>query len=316
MIKVDGLKKRFGAVKALDGFSLECAPGEMTALVGPNGSGKSTALKIIAGVMKHDAGEVVLDGEPIGMNSTRVRERTSYLPQRVEFPEQVTAGEVLSFFARLRRIDKPRVSELISAFGFHGFETKRTGELSGGMLQRLALAVVFMPQADLYILDEATNNLDAEGMARFRAQTLAELERGASVILSTHGLREVETLAHTIAVVSGGRIVAKKRIETFVEDVGRRRKMWITMENLSEAHRHVAEGMGADKTVMNCNTMTVECREEQRIPILNALAEQGAAITKFGLYEPSLEDLYEQALTSSTDRDVEVDGCSRPGPCG
>jgi ABC-2 type transport system ATP-binding protein len=172
------------------------------------------------------------------------------------------------------------------------------------MLQRLALAVVFLPDADLYLLDEATNNLDAEGLARFREQVLAVLERGASVILSTHILTEAENLAHTIAIVSNGRIVMEKRREKFAEDVSHSRKMWITMENLSPKFQEIALQMGAENAILNCDTITVECSEQNRIPILNALAQHGAVIKEFGLYEPSIEEIYRQVLgdQGTTDR--------------
>jgi ABC-type uncharacterized transport system ATPase subunit len=124
------------------------------------------------------------------------------------------------------------------------------------------------------------------------------LEHGASIILSTHILKEVESLAHRIAIVSNGRIVLEERIEQFVEDMSQSRKMWITMENLSDRFRIVALKMGATKADLNCNTITVECTEEQRVPILYELAREGARIKLFGLLEPSLEDMYKQALDS------------------
>ncbi len=296
MIEVKGLEKNFGKLRALDGLQFTCAPGEMIALVGPNGSGKSTALKIIAGTMSQDKGEVRIGEEPISMNSVRLRNRISYLPQRVAFPDQATAKEVLTFFSRLRGIDRTRVTSLMTIFGFQGFEKKRVAELSGGMMQRLALAVVFLPQADLYILDEATNNLDSDGNSRFREQVGAVLQRGASIILSTHILRAVEHLAHTIAIMAGGRIILETRREEFVAELTRSRKMWITIENLSERFRKIALEMGAEKAILNCRTMTIECGEEQRIRILNELDKHGAVIREFGLYEPSLEEMYHQVL--------------------
>lgn len=301
MITVKGLHKRFNGLKAVDGMDFECVPGEMIALVGPNGSGKSTALKIIAGIMRRDGGEVRLGEELVDLSSVELRKRISYLPQRVAFPDQITAKEVLTFFARLRGIGRERIDQLVSAFGFHGFEKKKVAELSGGMLQRLALAVVFLPEADLYILDEATNNLDSEGLTRFREQALAVMDRGASIILSTHLLKEVENLAHKIAIVSKGRIVLVERIEQFIEDVSQTRKMWITMDNLSDRFRSLALAMGANEAILNCNTMTVDCGEDDRIPILSALAQDGAVIKQFGLYEPSLEDVYQQVLGSHLD---------------
>jgi ABC-type multidrug transport system ATPase subunit len=296
MIEISGLVKNFGQVRALDGLTFTCNPGEMIALVGPNGSGKSTALKIVAGVIGQDEGHVRIGGELMTMGSVKLRGRISYLPQRAAFPDQATTKEVLTFFSSIRSLDNGRTSHMMSAFGLRGFERKRVAELSGGMLQRLALAVSFLPEADLYVLDEATNNLDAEGLARFRENALGVLDKGASVILSTHILREVEHLANTIAMVFQGRIVMEKRIDKFVKDMSRSRKMWITMENLADKFRNLALEMGADKVILNCNTMTVECEERIRIPILSALSQNGAKITEFGLYEPSLADMYHQVF--------------------
>lgn len=308
MISITGVQKKFGPITAVDNLSLDCAPGELTALIGPNGSGKSTMLRIIAGLMQPDKGEVRIGGELMGISAVQLRKKISYLPQRVAFPEQTTAKEVLTFFARIRKIPETRVSELISAFGFHDFEKKKVGELSGGMLQRLAIAVVFLPQADLYILDEATNNLDAEGLARFHEEAQSVLERGAAVIMSTHILKEVEYMAHKIAILARGRVVLTRRVDQFVQDVGQSRKMWITMQNLSQKHGEIALGMGADKVLLNGKTMTIECGEELRIPILHALFASGAVVREFGLHEPSLEKIYHECLaTEGSDTDV----CSR-----
>lgn len=297
MITVRGLQKRFGPVKALDDLDFDCESGEIVALVGPNGSGKSTALRILAGIMRPDNGEARIGQDLISMSSVGLRSRISYLPQRIEFPDQVTAKEVLTFFARIRQIAAERVMELISRFGLRGFENKKVGELSGGMLQRLAIAVVFLPRADAYVVDEPTNNLDADGLAHFREETIGAGSRGASVIMSTHILREVEHLAHRIVVMANGKNLFTKKIEQFSKDLSHSRKMWLTVENLSEAHRAIALQSGAEKVVLNCNTMTVECTEALRIPILNALFQAGAGIKEFGLYEPSLQQIYDQALS-------------------
>jgi ABC-type multidrug transport system ATPase subunit len=297
MITVRSLQKKFGPVKALDDLEVDCNPGEIVALVGPNGSGKSTALRILAGIMRPDGGEARIGSDTIDISSVTVRKRISYLPQRIEFPDQLTAKEVLAFFARIRQISTEKVVELISRFGFLGFEKKKVGELSGGMLQRLAIAVVFLPCADAYVLDEPTNNLDAEGLARFREETVEAASRGASVIMSTHILREVEHLAHRIVVMANGKNLFTKRIEQFSLDLSHSRKMWLTVENLSEDHRDVALRSGAEEVVLNCRSMTVQCTETLRIPILNALFQAGAAVKEFGLYEPSLQQIYDQALS-------------------
>ena len=265
MITVKRLMKKFKQVTALDGLEFKCAPGEIVALIGPNGSGKSTALRILAGIMAADCGDTRIGEKVISMSSIRLRSRISYLPQRVTLPDQITAKEVLAFFARIRKVPDHRVSGLVSSFGFQGFEQKKVCELSRGMLQRLAIAVIFLPCADAYILDEPTNNLDADGLERFREETLNAAARGASVIMSTHILREVEHLAHKIVVMANGRDLFTKKIEQFSEDLNSSRKMWITIENLSERHRAIVLENGADQAILNCRTMTVECGERQRI---------------------------------------------------
>lgn len=313
MITVRSLRKRFGPVKALDDLDVDCNPGEIVALVGPNGSGKSTALRILAGTMRPDAGEARIGSDRIDISSVILRNRISYLPQRIEFPDLVTAKELLVFFAGIRQISAERVTQLISRFGFQGFERKKVGELSGGMLQRLAIAVVFLPRADAYVLDEPTNNLDAEGLARFREETIWAASRGASVIMSTHILREVEHLAHRIIVMANGKNLFSKRIDQFAKDLSHSRKMWLIVDNLSEWHKAVALESGAENVVLNCRTMTVECADTLRIPILNALFETGAAIKEFGLYEPSLQQIYDQALSGEC---IPNRGAStNPAPC-
>ncbi len=297
MITVRNLNKRFGSLKALDGLNFDANSGEIVALVGPNGSGKSTALRILSGVMRADGGEAKIANKKITISSTKLRNKISYLPQRIEFPDQVTAKEVLTFFADIRKISAQRVTELVSRFGFVGFEKKKVGELSGGMLQRLAIAVVLLPFADMYVLDEPTNNLDSEGLTSFREETVSASNRGASVIMSTHILREVEHLAHKIVVMANGKDLFTKKNEQFAHDLSHSRKMWITVDNLSEAQRTVALQSGAETVELNCKSMIVECAEDLRIPILNDLFQSGAAIREFGLYEPSLQQIYDQALS-------------------
>ena len=308
MIALRNLRKTFGALKALDGLDLDCDSGEIVALVGPNGSGKSTALRILAGVMRPDDGEAKIGQHSIDISSVQLRNRISYLPQRIEFPDQVTAKEILTFFAKIRKISSKRVNELISRFGFNGFEKKKVSELSGGMLQRLAVAVVFLPYAYVYILDEPTNNLDAEGLDRFREETMQAASRGASVIMSTHILREVEHLAHRIVVIANGKNLFIKKIDQFAKDLSHSRKMWLIIEDLSEAYRAVALRAGAETVLLNCKTMTVECQESLRIPILNALFQAGAAIKEFGLYEPSLQQIYDLALSRECSSNIATTG--------
>lgn len=162
MIKVQNLTKKFNDFTAVDGVSFSVREGETFALLGPNGSGKSTVLKCLAGLSAPTNGEISIGGLNALQNARESRRFFSYLPQRIGFHDCLTAREVLEFYRRLRKLPNERVEMILhhSEFDFNGFSEKRVGELSGGMLQRLGLAVACLPDAPVMLLDEPTVSLD------------------------------------------------------------------------------------------------------------------------------------------------------------
>jgi Cu-processing system ATP-binding protein len=191
MIEVRHLVKDFGPLRAVDDVSFPVGPGETFALLGPNGSGKTTILKCLAGLVHPTSGEVRIDGP------------FSYLPQRVAFPENLTAREVLRFYARLRRAPLDRAQ-------FNGFPDRPVQELSGGMLQRLGIAVAALGDAPVLLLDEPTISLDPEGAGAFREFLTRLRGQGRTILFSTHVLPDVEVLADRVGVLAGGRLAALK----------------------------------------------------------------------------------------------------------
>ena len=169
MIEVRGLEKRFGSVTALAAVSFDVQAGETFALLGPNGSGKTTALKCLAGLVIPSYGEIRINGSDIARNPVTSRSAISYLPQRVAFPEQVTAREVLDFYRRLRHLPPGRVEAALERCSFGDAADRLVSEFSGGMMQRLGIAVAVMADASILLLDEPTASLDPEGAAEFRA---------------------------------------------------------------------------------------------------------------------------------------------------
>ena len=207
IIEVRRLTKRFGAVTAVDDITFGVAPGEVFALLGPNGSGKTTTMKCLVGLTVPTSGSIAVNGVDALAAPDAARRWISYLPQRVVFPESLTAREVLRFHARLRGLPRGIEDTALEQAKFNGAAGRPVATFSGGMIQRLGLAVAALPSAPVLLLDEPTASLDPEGVVRFRAFVREQKDRGTTVIFSTHLLSEVEHLADRVAVFVGGKIV-------------------------------------------------------------------------------------------------------------
>ena len=194
MIEVRGLEKRFGSVTALDGISFGVDPGETFALLGPNGSGKTTTLKCLAGLVIPSMGQIRINGIDLSSKPVACRAAIGYLPQRVAFPEQVTAREVLDFYRRLRNLPLGRVEAALERCAFGDAADRLVSEFSGGMIQRLGIAVAILADAPILLLDEPTASLDPEGAAGFRAFLASVKELGKTIVFSSHVLSDVNLL--------------------------------------------------------------------------------------------------------------------------
>jgi ABC-type multidrug transport system ATPase subunit len=215
MIEVQNLNKKFGAFTAVDDVSFSVGRGETFALLGPNGSGKSTILKCLAGLCVPALGEIRIQGHDVFRQPRESRRLISYLPQRINFHDCLTAREVLEFYCRLRKLPARRIEETLhgSEFNFNGYCEKRVSELSGGMVQKLGLAVACLPDAPVLLLDEPTVSLDPAGAIAFRKFLKDLKERGKTIVFTSHVLTDVEELADRVAILVEGKLVALESIE-------------------------------------------------------------------------------------------------------
>lgn len=207
MLELSNVAKRFktGTFGVQD-FSLT-VPGGVLGLLGPNGAGKTTLMQMIATVTRPTAGSIRFQDHDILADHEWLRRRLGYLPQDFGTYDNLTATEFLTYFAALKRVArKGRVGELLEMVNLHTVAHRQVGTFSGGMRQRLGIAQALVNDPDLVIVDEPTAGLDPEERLRFR-NLLADIGTGKLVILSTHIVSDVESIAGQIAVMKQGRLV-------------------------------------------------------------------------------------------------------------
>jgi len=201
-----GVTKRYGAVEALRGVDLAIAPGELVALLGPNGAGKTTAVRILLGLSAPTSGEARVFGCHPASHQARVRRGA--LLQVGKVPETLKVREHIELFSSYYEKPLP-LAETISAAGLAGLENRLFGALSGGQRQRVLFALAICGNPDLLFLDEPTVGLDVESRRALWRRIRGFVARGGSILLTTHHLEEADALAHRIAVINQGRIVAE-----------------------------------------------------------------------------------------------------------
>ena len=208
-LRCESLEKRYGATLALGGVDLEVAPGELLGLLGPNGAGKSTLTKIACGLVRASGGTAEVEGSPAG--SAPARAAIGYLAELFRFPGWLTADELLALHQELTGSagGAPERAELLGLVGLGDARAVRVAAMSKGMQQRLGIAQSLVGSPRVLMLDEPTSALDPVGRRVVR-DLLAELkERGVAVVLSSHLLSEVELVCDRVAILLGGRIVAR-----------------------------------------------------------------------------------------------------------
>jgi ABC-2 type transport system ATP-binding protein len=203
-----GLRKRYGKRAAVEDISLEVGRGEVVGLLGPNGAGKTTVIKMLLGLVRPDAGEVMLLGRPATEPAARVR--VGYLPELFRYQPWLTAAEVLTLHVRLSGIGVPAEEqrECLALVGLADRAGDRVGGFSKGMQQRLGLAVALVARPELVVLDEPTSALDPLGRVDVRDIVLSLRSRGVAVLLNSHLIGEVERVCDRVVILDRGRVAA------------------------------------------------------------------------------------------------------------
>jgi len=217
---LENVSKRYRAGNyGVRDVSLELTGGVL-GLLGPNGAGKTTLMQMIATITRPTAGRILWRGDDLAKNPDALRARLGYLPQDFGVYDNLTPEEFLGYIAALKGVrDRARIAAMLEAVNLHTVARRPVGGFSGGMKQRLGIAQALIDEPDLVIVDEPTAGLDPEERVRFR-NVLAEVGVGKLVILSTHIVSDVESVATRIAIMRGGAVVALATPEELLARTG------------------------------------------------------------------------------------------------
>ncbi|MFT5886706.1 MAG: Cu-processing system ATP-binding protein [Arcticibacterium sp.] len=218
MIKIEGLKKKFGQVQVLDNLDLEINVGGIFAILGPNGSGKTTLIKSMLGMVIPDKGSIEIDGEDI-LGKYKHRENINYLPQIANFPSNLTVQELIKMIGDLRG-RKSSHEPLVEKFSLQPYLNKKLGHLSGGTRQKVNILLTFMFDSDLIILDEPTSGLDPYSLIQLKAIIKKEKELGKTILITSHIISFVEEVADKIVFLLDGKIYFQGTIDELRKQTG------------------------------------------------------------------------------------------------
>lgn len=206
-VSLTGVTKRFGATRALDGLSATVASGETVALWGPNGAGKTTLLRCLLGVLPYE-GTIRVFGLDAHRHGKAARRLMGYVPQEQSLQAEQTVGETLRFFARVRGVQAAALPPLLASWQLTELVSQPVQALSGGMKQRVALAIALLGDPPLLLLDEPTSHFDARTRQTFAAHLETLKQAGKTLIFCSHRVSEVRRLADRVLVLDVGRLTA------------------------------------------------------------------------------------------------------------
>jgi ABC-2 type transport system ATP-binding protein len=295
-IRAQGLSRRFGSVGAVRDVSLSIERGEIFGLVGPDGAGKTTIMRMLAGVLRPDAGEILLEGIDIVAEPERARSELSYMPQRFGLYEDLTVAENIFFYGELfhvpREVRRTRSKELLEAAGLVPFQRRLAGQLSGGMKQKLGLICALIHTPHVLLLDEPTTGVDPVSRRDFWAILYNLREAGVTIVLSTAYMDEAERCSR-LALLHAGQV---RRCDT--PSKLKQAMPGGLLAVIAESPRTVNEALTGAPGVLGLLLMgdrvhvRVDNADRRVAELRSWLAERGIAVAEINRIEPGIEDVF------------------------
>jgi Cu-processing system ATP-binding protein len=299
VIRYAGFTKAYGAHLAVDALTLEVPAGSVVALLGPNGSGKTTSIKAAAGLVRPTAGDVRLGPQGLPATDPMARRLCSFLPQRVSFPDALTGREVVEFYRRLRGVPGEATDRVMAFASLNGAGKRAVGTYSGGMTQRLGLAVAMLPEADVLLLDEPTAALDPAGLSAFYELIERRHRTERTVFFSSHQMGDVERLADLIVVLIEGKLSATLTGDELAARLAERGVLRVRLPDLSEEMLTRVREVAPDTTT-EIGGLLIAGPTVMRLAALDALRAAGGHIESLSAQEGRLDEFYRSLVGGRT----------------
>ncbi|WP_432041517.1 ATP-binding cassette domain-containing protein [Streptomyces cadmiisoli] len=312
-VRAEGLEKRYGDKRALDGFDLKVREGTVHGLLGPNGAGKTTAVRILSTLLRLDGGQATVAGLDVVRQSREVRARIGLTGQYAAVDEVLTGRQNLEMFGRLFHLGgrraRARATELLAQFDLTDAADKGVGDYSGGMRRRLDLAASMILAPAVLFLDEPTTGLDPRSRGEVWESVRALVAGGTTVLLTTQYLEEADKLASRITVIDQGRAIADDTPDGLKDLVGGDR-IEVVVAECSEIPRvvkvvaRVSDGEPeADETELRVHAPVAD-RVSALTEVARTLQDEGVRVEDIGLRRPSLDDVFLRLTGHRTEKEA------------
>ncbi|WP_196885466.1 gliding motility-associated ABC transporter ATP-binding subunit GldA [Aureivirga sp. CE67] len=290
-IEVSNLTKQYGTQTALDAINFSIGKGEIVGFLGPNGAGKSTTMKIITGFVKATGGNVSVNNVSVTDDILNVQKNIGYLPEHNPLYLDMYVKEYLSFHAKIHKINKNRVSEIIKEVGLTPEAHKKINQLSKGYRQRVGLAAAMLHNPDILILDEPTTGLDPNQLIEIR-DLIRNYGKNRTILFSTHIMQEVEAVCDRVIIINKGKIVLDKSMEELKKNQDQR----IEVEFDYQIERKFLQDIPNLKSFDNIFDTTWEfifdTQDDMRSEIFDFAQKNGLKILKMNTKNQNLESLF------------------------
>jgi ABC-2 type transport system ATP-binding protein len=307
-IAAEGLGKRYGDTRALDGFDLRVAGGSVCALLGPNGAGKTTAVRVLTTLARPSSGRALVAGFDVARQPAEVRRRIGLAGQEAAVDEILTGRENLEMWGRLHHLGaaaaRRRAGELLDRFGLAEAADRRVRHYSGGMRRRLDLAAAFLQAPRVLFLDEPTTGLDPRSRTEVWRTVRGLADAGSTVLMTTQYLFEADQLARQIAVIDGGRVIADDTPERLKSLIGGDHLDLVVRDpaRLGDAAAVLA-GVAQAEPVADADARRLTAPVRDRVGALTTavreLERRGIEVEDVSLRRPTLDEVF-LSLTAET----------------
>jgi ABC-2 type transport system ATP-binding protein len=290
-IEVERLTKRYGDLPAVNDISFHVRTGEVFAFLGPNGAGKTTTVEIIETIRTPTSGHVRLLGMDVTTRKRDIVPRIGVLPQGFSSFDRITVRETIQYYARLFGCRNTDVDRLIELANLTDKRDEQFKNLSGGLKQRLGIAIALVNDPEVVFLDEPTTGLDPRARREVWQVLLTLKRHGKTVFLTTHYMEEAELLADTVAIISNGTIVAMGSSDELIERNAN--YLVLTLKTVDAAPLEIIQRMGFDPVRDNQRSIKVRVEHPDDIQrILSALKDAGASSLSVDVRKPNLEAVF------------------------